>query len=455
MPKKKTDLSNILLKELSLVDGGANQHAHVCIIKRNDAVNKAVTKTEDGKNYTASDYAYIPDAEKPSTWKLRLTDEPGGSPSAKIVGAAVAALGKGFRGQKVEIPMKDLPKVKAKVRSAWKKANPDKETSDMPDAIKKGFFEKIGEDLEGIPSDTFDEIIKMEAALSFNDVLGNEEFNSKAWSMMNALQESVSSILGDDDIDSQEKRGKIQQTLDEFNAAFRVAVGSIIKIGGGKMTPEELEKRLGELEDSLQAKDEKLEKATTDLEAANQQVEELKEKLEKAESDLEAASHSDEESEEEAIDKSKLPSEVQKYLTDLESENKATQERVAKMEDEAETREVVQKVRDDYSNLPGEENAIVKAIKDVRKNCPESMEILDSLLKAGSEALAKNFESKGEDETGDGDAEVTATQKLEGKAKEIAKRDGITEQRAFVKALDEYPELAKQEREERSGATSH
>lgn len=104
------------------------------------------TKTEDGKAFPASDYAYVPDPEKPSTWKLRLTATPGGPPDPHIVGAAIAALGKGFRGQKVEIPAADLPKVKAKVRAAWKKANPDKDEDEMPPVIREA---DEGHDLAG------------------------------------------------------------------------------------------------------------------------------------------------------------------------------------------------------------------------------------------------------------------------------------------------------------------
>lgn len=90
------------------------------------------TKTEAGKSFSASDYAYVPDPEKPSTWKLRLTATPGGGPDAHIVGAAIAALGKGFRGNKVAIPSADLAAVKAKVKAAWLKANPDKTSKDLP-----------------------------------------------------------------------------------------------------------------------------------------------------------------------------------------------------------------------------------------------------------------------------------------------------------------------------------
>lgn len=94
-------------------------------------------KTEGGSCFPAGDFAYVPDSNKPSTWKLRLTESPGAKPTAAQVGRAIAALGKGFRGNKVSIPSGDLAKVKSKVRAAWRKANPDKSADDMPDVIKE------------------------------------------------------------------------------------------------------------------------------------------------------------------------------------------------------------------------------------------------------------------------------------------------------------------------------
>ncbi len=65
--------------------------------KVNNIFADAKCKTENGDCYPAGDYAFVPDPELPSTWKLRLTSSPGGDPDAGIVGAAVAALFKGFR----------------------------------------------------------------------------------------------------------------------------------------------------------------------------------------------------------------------------------------------------------------------------------------------------------------------------------------------------------------------
>lgn len=93
-------------------------------------------KKEGAQQFPASDYAYVPDSTKPSTWKLRLTNSPGADPDAGTVGAAVAALGEGFRGNKVDIPDDDRSKVIAKVKAAWFKANSEKTKEDLPPVLK-------------------------------------------------------------------------------------------------------------------------------------------------------------------------------------------------------------------------------------------------------------------------------------------------------------------------------
>lgn len=69
-------------------------------------------KTEDGVPYPAEAFAYVPDPEKPSTWKLRLWEDPEKKETPRQAGLAIAALSPGgFRGNRVEIPSEDLPKV--------------------------------------------------------------------------------------------------------------------------------------------------------------------------------------------------------------------------------------------------------------------------------------------------------------------------------------------------------
>ena len=96
-------------------------------------VTKAEIKTEDGLEYPAAAYAYTPDKDTPSGWKLRLWETPELEETRRQVGMAVAALGSGgFRGSRVRIPSDDLPGVKRRVLNAWLKVWPDRERSDAP-----------------------------------------------------------------------------------------------------------------------------------------------------------------------------------------------------------------------------------------------------------------------------------------------------------------------------------
>ena len=95
------------------------------------------TKREDGEDFPEEAFAYVPDADKPSTWKLRLWDSIEEKETAAQVGRALAALGRGgFRGNRVKIPRADLPKVKGKVLAAWRKTHPDATSDEEPTVLK-------------------------------------------------------------------------------------------------------------------------------------------------------------------------------------------------------------------------------------------------------------------------------------------------------------------------------
>ena len=108
-----------------------------------ETVEKQATKTERGMTFPARAYAYVPDREQPSTWKLRLWQTPQTQETRRQIGLAVAALGPGgFRGQRVQIPADDLPAVKRRVLRAWLKANPDKSRGDAPPILKELLVQK-------------------------------------------------------------------------------------------------------------------------------------------------------------------------------------------------------------------------------------------------------------------------------------------------------------------------
>lgn len=190
------DLKDLEVSEISLVKNTAlpaNQGAKVVLVK----VDKP-GKTEDGETFPVSDYAYVPDPESPSTWKLRLTRTPGGKPDAGIVGAAAAALGSGFRGNKVSIPVADRDKVKAKVRSAWKEANPDKQEDEMPQVLQK---------TEGVDME-------------------KPKWLEKLLSVLKVDQSVVQEILKEEDVDPIEKLTKEVEALTK-RADFSDAVSKV------------------------------------------------------------------------------------------------------------------------------------------------------------------------------------------------------------------------------------
>jgi len=97
---------------------------------------QAAMKTEDGVKFPAAAYAYVPDAEKSSTWKLRLWEDPDKKVTRTQLGRAAAALSPGgFRGQRVQIPSADLPAVKRKIRAEYRKL--DVEDEDIPRWVKE------------------------------------------------------------------------------------------------------------------------------------------------------------------------------------------------------------------------------------------------------------------------------------------------------------------------------
>ena len=228
-----TELKDIELEEISLVDKGDDPEAKIALFKRGK------TKVVDGKNLPASSFAYVPDPDKPSTWKLPIHD-------ARHVGAAVAALGAGFRGQKVQIPQGDRAKVKAKVRAAWRKFHSGDE--EIPAAIKRAPLEVLKAVLKGEGD-----------AQSFEEVLDESETRrelfeamDKIWGMFNALQGSVESIMADDEVT--DKREAIRISLEQFSDAMREAVPTAKAqptAGADDMADEALKKQLEELQKKL------------------------------------------------------------------------------------------------------------------------------------------------------------------------------------------------------------
>ena len=109
-------------------------------------VTKAEMKTDEGRRYPAAAYAYVPDPDKSSTWKLRLwSPEPGEKETVAQIGAAVAALGPGgFRGNRVKIPADDLPHVFERLYASKRRPDVRESGSGLGLAIVRELVQAMG-----------------------------------------------------------------------------------------------------------------------------------------------------------------------------------------------------------------------------------------------------------------------------------------------------------------------
>jgi len=99
-------------------------------------------KTEEGLSYPASAFAYVPEADNPSGWKLRLWEDLEKKVTKAQLGRAAAALSPGgLRGQKVIIPSADLSAVKRKIRAEYRRL--EVEEDDIPKWVKEAMTREL------------------------------------------------------------------------------------------------------------------------------------------------------------------------------------------------------------------------------------------------------------------------------------------------------------------------
>jgi len=435
MPQKLEDLE---ISEVSIVDrpacsqtvdGKRIPRARVALFKRDsdgdDDLQKAVDgKTEDGVKFPKDDYAYTPD-DVPSHWKLRLTSTPGGKPDARIVGAAVAALGPGgFRGNPVEIPASARAGVKAKVRAAWRAANPDKGSDELPDVLKIN---------KGEGNMTIEQI---EKKLSDQDVV------------LKALSDERNVLKAENELvlkmSKGERKAYAGMTEDE-RKAFLAADAEKRKGMLSKAKAARKEKALCDSMDDATKAD--FEKAGPNARAALLEAQKEKCKAAKAAKaksggkvkpgDSEDDDYLDDDEDTEKAKKSLL-----KKLDDVDS----LVARVTKAETELETvrkRErslrFAKRAEDELPHTPGtpeEKGDMIQKLAEAMGEGSEQFNKVMGQLREADKALSLHFT-----EVGAAGGTVPAAKAFDAKVEEIAKRDKIDTPHAVEKAMMEAPEL--------------
>lgn len=311
--------------------------------KYND-FSKAVTKREDGEDFPAAAFAYVPDPESPSTWKLRLWDSLDERETRAQVGRAVAALGPGgFRGNRVQIPAADLPSVKAKVRAAWRRVN--NSDAEMPEILKSDDMIHY--------EDNFEKGGKNNMDLQENEI--NDNINTMSDDFSDDQKQTILSKLSDFLFGKAEKIDKAQTIeVNTVNGNFR-----IVTDGSLENPPQVVLNMNGQEEKSMHAGEMEDEEVMKSEDSSGEDISE--------DAELEKSEATDNEGDEEM--------DFEKVLEGL----------------SALLDEKLEKVKADItSEVDGKIEAIEKSVSEVKESAEDLSESIEKVANSGAEKKSED-----------------------------------------------------------------
>lgn len=101
----------------------------------NDPHTKTAIKREHGMDFPPRDYALVPDPNRPTTWRLRLTETPGKVTELQLQKAAAALSPAGYNGNRLELPGATLTSVKRRLLAEFRRLKVDE--GRIPASVKE------------------------------------------------------------------------------------------------------------------------------------------------------------------------------------------------------------------------------------------------------------------------------------------------------------------------------
>lgn len=201
-----------------------------------EAVLAEVTKTIDGKPRPAGDFLVVEDPEKTTTWHLPV--KVNGKPDHNLMGAAKAALGPGYRGNKYEGPDKEkaIKKLKALYKSEdmeWSEAAMN-EMYDEPVAIMPfqalTFADLAAADAANEQAENVRQLTRQFQML-FENVMYSDEVDDKLGAVRGLVDE-LAALMGEgppmDDVEAQAEDGE---------SDLAESAGGFLALAEGDATP--------------------------------------------------------------------------------------------------------------------------------------------------------------------------------------------------------------------------
>lgn len=150
------------------------------------------TKRDRGMEFTSSAYLYVPDADKPSTWKIRVEETPG-KVTVKQLGRAAAALGpKGFMGQRAQMPDADRKSCAKQLVGLYRKH--DVADDDLPAYLWKvaGMSAPKGKGTKELRLDEFVDHIRSAWSIRYRPELPSYSYVVEVWDNHIVVEEGTS-----------------------------------------------------------------------------------------------------------------------------------------------------------------------------------------------------------------------------------------------------------------------
>jgi hypothetical protein len=256
---------------------------------------------------------------------------------------------------------------------------------------------------------------------------------------MSKLRETLDGLATDDD-----DRSVVENAVDELLKSLTTSGNNAAAAADFQEIAMDLEQLTKALEDAEQ-KLADLEKRATDSEAALAEAQDVikakDEELAKGKTkkgDYKKEQMTDEEEDDEEVMKS-LPESIRKRLEETEAKAKEASEQLAKMKDEAETKEAIAKAKDlGFGDADKVGPLLLRVAKG--KTTAEDAALVEQLLKSAGQVTDKSilFKSMGSDAAVDGDPEAL----LKAKAEEIRKaNEKLSPEQAYAQALEQNPQL--------------
>lgn len=280
-------------------------------------------------------------------------------------------------------------------------------------------------------------VCETDGAHTFAEVLRENKFSQEIWPCVDALSQSIRSIVGDSSLTGGEREAKINASVDQFLSSVREITPEVSK----QLEELVVRKKEGPMPKTVEELQADLNKANSDLAAANTRAD-----TEKARADTAEAALATEKTAHETT-KVALVTATDETITvggetikRSEAGNGAFN--VAKaLRDERDTARLEKRASEDFRHAPGsasDKALVLKIVDHLPDEDPTKKAVLATLTAA--EKMAKlGFERLGVN-NGQTESQKAATQQFDDKVDELVK-GGMAKAEAMSKARRENPDL--------------